>query len=137
MKKTSIRLLFVLLTLIVVAIPLMAKDDTGGVKISNTSVSCGDVNKETKEVCGTLRVWINVSSKNANTPSSSWQWQNTDKGKTIASSNFSGGWNSCGDGYYYSDISTGGASGTHTLQVSNGGGLNIGSDTWVIPDTCD
>ena len=134
MTKNSVRLLVVFVALTLIAIPVFAK--RGGVKVSEDNVACGTVDKETTRVDCTIRVWVNLSSPNAAGPTSTWDWTNKDKGAVVQGPNdFGDAWNDCGDGYFWNDISIGGVNGSHTLEVNNASGENVGSDSFLL--VCD
>lgn len=118
----------VLLLMAIAAVPVLA--GKGGVKVSTTTVDCGDAKKETNVLTsgGSGRIWINVPS-GANTDGLTYSIN--DKGKPVVNPTtltVTG----CGDGYFFGDITLPAVQGTFTLTAENSDSSNIGADSFRL-----
>ena len=118
----------VLLLLLIAAIPVLA--GKGGVKVSATTVDCGDAKKETNVLTsgGSARVWINVP---AGADLDDITYAINDQGKPIVNPTtltVTG----CGDGYFFGDITLPTAQGNVTLTVNDKEDSNIGADSFRL-----
>ena len=113
------------LILCIFSVPLFAVN--GGVQVSAITVDCGDANKKADvfDHGSQARIWISVPS-GAQTDDLSYTI--TDKDKTIGNpTNFKT--TSCGDGYFFGDITLPDHKGEVTIVVQHGDGKKVGSDT--------
>jgi hypothetical protein len=121
-------LMSVFLLILLAAVPAVA--GKGGVKVSAVTVDCGDAKKETNVLTsgGGARIWINVPS-GANTDGLTYTIN--DKGKPIVNPTTLTV-TSCGDGYFFGDITLPAVQGSVTLTVQGSDDSNIGADSFRL-----
>jgi hypothetical protein len=118
----------VLLLILIAALPVMA--GKGGVKVSATTLDCGDAKKESNVLTsgGPARIWINVP---AGTDTDDISYTITNKGTPIVNlTTFTV--TGCGDGFFFGDITLPATQGTVTLSVEHSDATIVGSDSFQL-----
>ena len=119
---------FVFIVFVMMLHPLMAGE--GGVQVGPVTADCAAALKEADVLPsgGSARIWLNVPA-GKNTDGLSYTI--TDEGKPLVNpTNFTV--TSCGDGYFYGDITLPAGNGSVTLSVIQADGANVGNDTFRL-----
>ena len=121
---------FIILGFILFLMAGSAISGDGGIQVSAVTADCGDSDKEAEilDSASAARIWINVP---ASTNTDGLTFEISDQAKPVTNpTTFTV--TSCGDGWFYGDITLPAAEGSVTLSVVDKDGANIGSDSFRL-----